>query len=74
MPNSPLQIVASAGPMVIGLLIVPEELAEPFLRIAAKPQDFYTGFDRTFLCRGKEYVVHESYDDALAEAGIILPG
>lgn len=73
MPNAPLQIVASAGPLVIGQLVVPEELADAFLRIAAKPQNFYAGFDRHFLCRGQEYIVHESYDPELTEAGINLP-
>lgn len=68
-----LKKVASVGPMPIANFIVPDELADDFLKVAAKPQNFFSGYDWFFICRGKEFSVHTSYEPELRAIGIDMP-
>lgn len=52
---------------------VPADVAEEFLSIAAKPHGSYAGFERFFVCRGKEYAVDTRYDNELQALGLIKP-
>lgn len=68
-----LEFVPGVGPMPIGFFIVPDDLADAFLEVAGKPQNFFAGYDWPFLCRGEEYLVHTSYAPELSAIGIEMP-
>lgn len=66
-----MEIIKAVTPYDIDSIVVPDELAASFMAIEAKPQNFYTGYDRQFFCRGGFYLIHTSYDDELRAAGIL---
>lgn len=66
-----MQVIKAILPYDIDSVVVPEDLADAFMRIANKTQDFYAGSDRQYYCRGEFHRVHTSYDTELRGVGIL---
>lgn len=69
--GAPMKVIKAVLPYDIDSIVVPDDLAGAFMSIATKPQNFYAGYDRSFVCRGRFFAVHTSYDDELRSAGIL---